>query len=364
MFFRDRVIALKVIKNVDKYREAAKLEINVLEKLNDKDPYGRHRCVLMLEWFDYGGHICIAFEILGLSVFDFMKENSYQPYPLTQVRHIGLQLCRSVAFMHDTRLTHTDLKPENILFVNSDYDVTYSPRKKRDVRVVRSSDIRLIDFGSATFDHEHHSTVVSTRHYRAPEVLLACDPAMEDGSGSAVQRLRQRFEVLDGLARAAPTGPPGSDTSSASGDGDKEPGDYLVPDGVPPVPPREPLSPEWGPARSPLVRRSLPPPPSGASLQEQAWFHPVDRAGARALILRRGNGAFVVRPSQRGGASAPFALTLLHSGQVYNFNIRQRSDGRFALGYHKKDEASFRSVEELVRHHQREPISLPTKART
>ncbi|XP_043243861.1 dual specificity protein kinase CLK2-like [Amphibalanus amphitrite] len=169
---KDRVIALKVIKNVDKYREAAKLEINVLEKLNDKDPYGRHRCVLMLEWFDYGGHICIAFEILGLSVFDFMKENSYQPYPLTQVRHIGLQLCRSVAFMHDTRLTHTDLKPENILFVNSDYDVTYSPRKKRDVRVVRSSDIRLIDFGSATFDHEHHSTVVSTRHYRAPEVLL------------------------------------------------------------------------------------------------------------------------------------------------------------------------------------------------
>jgi len=30
----------------------------------------------------------------------------------------------------------------------------------------------LIDFGSATFDHEHHSTIVSTRHYRAPEVIL------------------------------------------------------------------------------------------------------------------------------------------------------------------------------------------------
>ena len=26
--------------------------------------------------------------------------------------------------------------------------------------------VRLIDFGSATFDHDHHSTVVSTRHYR------------------------------------------------------------------------------------------------------------------------------------------------------------------------------------------------------
>lgn len=30
----------------------------------------------------------------------------------------------------------------------------------------------MIDFGSATFDHEHHSTIVSTRHYRAPEVIL------------------------------------------------------------------------------------------------------------------------------------------------------------------------------------------------
>ena len=38
--------------------------------------------------------------------------------------------------------------------------------------MVKSTDIRLIDFGSATFDDEHHSTVVSTRHYRAPEVIL------------------------------------------------------------------------------------------------------------------------------------------------------------------------------------------------
>lgn len=34
----DSVIALKIIKNVEKYREAAKLEINVLEKINEKDP--------------------------------------------------------------------------------------------------------------------------------------------------------------------------------------------------------------------------------------------------------------------------------------------------------------------------------------
>jgi len=44
--------------------------------------------------------------------------------------------------------------------------------QKRMIRRVKCTDIRLIDFGSATFHHEHHSTVVSTRHYRAPEVIL------------------------------------------------------------------------------------------------------------------------------------------------------------------------------------------------
>lgn len=34
------------------------------------------------------------------------------------------------------------------------------------------SDIRLIDFGSATFEEDYHSNIVSTRHYRAPEIIL------------------------------------------------------------------------------------------------------------------------------------------------------------------------------------------------
>lgn len=37
-FFSDNVIALKIIKNVEKYREAAKLEINALQKIAEKDP--------------------------------------------------------------------------------------------------------------------------------------------------------------------------------------------------------------------------------------------------------------------------------------------------------------------------------------
>jgi len=165
-------IALKIIKNVEKYREAAKLEINVLRKIKEKDSEGKYLCVQMLDWFDYHGHMCIAFNMLGLSVFDFLKENNYVPYPMEQARHIIYQLCVALKFLHNNALTHTDLKPENILFVNSGYDVIYNPRKKRDERIVRDTSIQVIDFGSATFDWEHHSTIVSTRHYRALEVIL------------------------------------------------------------------------------------------------------------------------------------------------------------------------------------------------
>ena len=36
----------------------------------------------------------------------------------------------------------------------------------------KSSAIKLIDFGSTAFDNQNHSSIVSTRHYRAPEIIL------------------------------------------------------------------------------------------------------------------------------------------------------------------------------------------------
>ena len=36
----------------------------------------------------------------------------------------------------------------------------------------KSSAIKLIAFGSTAFDNQNHSSIVSTRHYRAPEVIL------------------------------------------------------------------------------------------------------------------------------------------------------------------------------------------------
>lgn len=53
-------------------------------------------CVRMLDWFDHHGHICIVFELLGLSTFDFLKENGFQPFPVDQIRDMAYQIFRAV----------------------------------------------------------------------------------------------------------------------------------------------------------------------------------------------------------------------------------------------------------------------------
>jgi len=112
----------------------------------------------------------MVFAKYGLSLYDFLKENNYGAFPMYQIQHIASQLFRSVAFMHEHQLIHTDLKPENVLFVNSDYYLTKGSKYKR--KIVKDSRVVLIDFGSATFNSQHHTRVVSTRHYRSPEVIL------------------------------------------------------------------------------------------------------------------------------------------------------------------------------------------------
>jgi len=68
----------------------------------------------------------------------------------------------------------SDLKPENILLENDEYytttDTESSPHTQ--FHYPKHNNLVLIDFGGATFDDRHHTSIVSTRHYRAPEVIL------------------------------------------------------------------------------------------------------------------------------------------------------------------------------------------------
>merc|ERR1719277_2159029 len=86
-------------------------------------------------------------------------------------------------------MTHTDLKVENVLLVSAEPPVsTTFPRHAEWERLRRieepnsappgpymrpvNSNIKLIDFGNTTHELEHHSSIINTRQYRSPEVLL------------------------------------------------------------------------------------------------------------------------------------------------------------------------------------------------
>ncbi|XP_039810193.1 serine/threonine-protein kinase AFC3-like isoform X3 [Panicum virgatum] len=169
-------VAIKVVRSIRKYRDAAMIEIDVLNRLAENEKY-RSLCVQIQRWFDYRNHICIVFEKLGPSLYDFLKRNRYQPFPVELVREFGRQLLESVAYMHELRLIHTDLKPENILLVSSEYIKVPSSKKSSQDEMhfkclPKSSAVKLIDFGSTAFDNQEHNSIVSTRHYRAPEIIL------------------------------------------------------------------------------------------------------------------------------------------------------------------------------------------------
>ncbi|KAK1923135.1 kinase-like domain-containing protein [Papiliotrema laurentii] len=166
-------VAIKVIRAVQKYRDASRIEIRVLETLKKHDPHNLNKCIHLEEYFDYRGHPCLVSELYGMSVFDFLKQNSFAPFPIKHIQDFAKSLLKSVDFLHRLRLVHTDLKPENILLVSNDSRLN-GPRVKgsKARSILLNTDIRLIDFGSATFENEYHSSVVSTRHYRAPEIIL------------------------------------------------------------------------------------------------------------------------------------------------------------------------------------------------
>ena len=211
-------LALKVVRSVSRYLEAAAIEIDILDKIRKADTHKQSSnhththtalrfpppppppllplhpssplppspfppsptppsslCVRLYRDFElhHAGqrHVCIGTEKLGRSLYEFIKKNRYRGFTLPAVRVLGYQLMKAVAFCHSIGLIHTDLKPENILLAHSDYTTT-THMGRSDYRTPRSLEIRLIDFGGATFETEHHSRIVNTRQYRAPEVLL------------------------------------------------------------------------------------------------------------------------------------------------------------------------------------------------
>ncbi|XP_055685182.1 serine/threonine-protein kinase dyf-5 [Lutzomyia longipalpis] len=95
-------------------------------------------------------------------VFEYMKENLYQlikdretHFPESTIRNMLYQVLNGLAFMHRHGFFHRDLKPENLLCSGPEL-------------------VKIADFGLAREIRSRppFTDYVSTRWYRAPEVLL------------------------------------------------------------------------------------------------------------------------------------------------------------------------------------------------
>lgn len=99
---RNRAVAIKIIRSVQKYRDASRIELRVLATLKANDHDNRNRCIHLRDCFDYRGHICIVMDLLGQSVFDFLKGNGFVPFPNSQIQNFARQLFTSVACMYSS----------------------------------------------------------------------------------------------------------------------------------------------------------------------------------------------------------------------------------------------------------------------
>uniref|UniRef100_A0A3P9IIR8 non-specific serine/threonine protein kinase n=1 Tax=Oryzias latipes TaxID=8090 RepID=A0A3P9IIR8_ORYLA len=95
-------------------------------------------------------------------VFEYMKENLYQlmkdrikKFPESVIRNISFQILQGLSFIHKHGFFHRDMKPENLLCMGPEL-------------------VKIADFGLAREIRSKppYTDYVSTRWYRAPEVLL------------------------------------------------------------------------------------------------------------------------------------------------------------------------------------------------
>ena len=71
----------------------------MLNTLEANDPGGVHHCVRLKEWFEYRHHVCMVFERLGLSLYDFLRKNSYKPFHIELVRPAAAAFHRPQVFL-------------------------------------------------------------------------------------------------------------------------------------------------------------------------------------------------------------------------------------------------------------------------
>ncbi|KAL9648437.1 hypothetical protein ABK040_014057 [Willaertia magna] len=148
-------MAVKIIKNKPQFHSQAQIEIALLKDLNQKDMNGKYNIVRMRRHFLFKNHLCIAFELLSMNLYDLLKLTNFRGISLLRIYKFGKQLLHTLNFLLQAQVIHCDLKPENIL-----------------LKSTKRSTIKVIDFGSSCYVNNKMYTYIQSRFYRSPEVIL------------------------------------------------------------------------------------------------------------------------------------------------------------------------------------------------
>ncbi|KAJ1965927.1 hypothetical protein GGI12_000448 [Dipsacomyces acuminosporus] len=155
-------VAIKKMKKRRWKDAAAQAEINALQKLNHEN------VIRLFDVFREDYRSYLVFECMDCDLNELVNSRKGRKIPDTVILDITYQVLNGLDFIHSNDLFHRDIKPENVLIRRRINSTEEGSTIVVEAKIADFGLVHDLDFSRPLTDY------ISTRWYRAPEVLLTC----------------------------------------------------------------------------------------------------------------------------------------------------------------------------------------------